>query len=420
MVTLDEMGKRAKKAARLLAQVKDAQKNSFLGHLANALQEQSARILGANQEDIEAGRKAGMSEALLDRLLLTDKRIAGMAADLLTLTHMPDPVGQVFEQRIMENGLKLRRQRVPLGVMAAIYEARPNVTSDISGLGIKSGNAVILRGGKETIHSNQSLVEIIQESISACGLPENAVQFINDPDRSLVNQLVKMDAYIDILIPRGGSHLQDFCKREATMPVMLGGIGICHLFVDESADLTRSADVIFNAKVQRPSVCNALDTILVHHKIAKEFLPAVIKKLRPAGVTFRLDPAAQAILGLDAGQGLAAAGAGDFDREWLALVLGIKVVNGLEEAMEHIWEHSTFHSDGILTENLANAQRFVAEIDSAAVLVNASTRFTDGSQFGLGGEVAISTQRVHARGPIGLEGLTTYKWIVEGDYSVRP
>jgi glutamate-5-semialdehyde dehydrogenase len=320
----------------------------------------------------------------------------------------------------MENGLKLRRQRVPLGVMAAIYEARPNVTSDISGLGIKSGNAVILRGGKETIHSNQSLVEIIQESISACGLPENAVQFINDPDRSLVNQLVKMDAYIDILIPRGGSHLQDFCKREATMPVMLGGIGICHLFVDESADLTRSADVIFNAKVQRPSVCNALDTILVHHKIAKEFLPAVIKKLRPAGVTFRLDPAAQAILGLDAGQGLAAAGAGDFDREWLALVLGIKVVNGLEEAMEHIWEHSTFHSDGILTENLANAQRFVAEIDSAAVLVNASTRFTDGSQFGLGGEVAISTQRVHARGPIGLEGLTTYKWIVEGDYSVRP
>jgi glutamate-5-semialdehyde dehydrogenase len=293
------------------------------------------------------------------------------------------------------------------------------VTVDISGLAIKSGNVVILRGGKETMHSNRCLVEIIQGCVRENELPENAVQFINDPDRSLVNQLVKMDQYVDILIPRGGNHLQDFCKREASMPVMLGGIGICHLFVDESADLSRSVDVIFNAKVQRPSVCNALDTVIVHEKIANQFLPAMVKKLSSASVRFRLDPKASAILGNDPGQGLEAAQEGDFDREWLSLVLGIKVVSGLEEAINHIWEHSTFHSDGILTESLENSERFIAAVDSAAVYVNASTRFTDGSQFGLGGEVAISTQRLHARGPIGLEGLTTYKWIVEGTYTIR-
>jgi len=246
------------------------------------------------------------------------------------------------------------------------------------------------------------------------------VQFIDDPDRGFVNQLVKLDQYIDILIPRGGNHLQDFCKREATMPVMLGGIGICHLFVDESADLERSVDVVFNAKVQRPSVCNALDTVLVHEKVAKQFLPVMVQELHAAGVSFRLDEMSQKILGLNPNLGLEPALDGDFDREWLALILGVKIVNGLDQALEHIWSHSTFHSDGILTENKENANQFLAAVDSAAVYVNASTRFTDGSQFGLGGEVAISTQRLHARGPIGLEGLTTYKWIVEGDYTVRP
>jgi len=419
MVDLEQMGNNARKAARMMAIISSERKNAFLSDLSNQLRARQKEIMAANAQDIQAGKLAGMSDALIDRLLLNEKRIAGMSADLESLTTMQDPVGVVMEQKTMDNGLKIRKQRVPLGVIAAIYEARPNVTVDISGLAIKSGNVVILRGGKETMRSNQCLVEIIQNCVRANELPENAVQFINDPDRSYVNQLVKMDQYVDILIPRGGNHLQDFCKREASMPVMLGGIGICHLFVDESADLLRSVEVIYNAKVQRPSVCNALDTVLVHEKIASHFLPVMVKELRTAGVEFRLDSQASAILGNDPGQGLEVAQDGDFDREWLSLVLGIKIVSGLEEAIAHIWEHSTFHSDGILTENTENSDRFIAAIDSAAVYVNASTRFTDGSQFGLGGEVAISTQRLHARGPIGLEGLTTYKWIVEGAYTTR-
>ena len=419
MVDLELMGKNARKAARKMATIPAERKNAFLSGVSNQLRAQQDVIMAANALDIQAGKLAGMSEALIDRLLLNENRIVAMSADLESLITMQDPVGVVMEQKTLENGLKIRKQRVPLGVIAAIYEARPNVTVDISGLAIKSGNVVILRGGKETMHSNRCLVEIIQGCVRENELPENAVQFINDPDRSLVNQLVKMDQYVDILIPRGGNHLQDFCKREASMPVMLGGIGICHLFVDESADLSRSVDVIFNAKVQRPSVCNALDTVLVHEKIANQFLPAMVKKLSSASVRFRLNPQASAILGNDPGRGLEEAQEGDFDREWLSLVLGIKVVSGLDEAINHIWEHSTFHSDGILTESLENSERFIAAVDSAAVYVNASTRFTDGSQFGLGGEVAISTQRLHARGPIGLEGLTTYKWIVEGKYTIR-
>ena len=245
------------------------------------------------------------------------------------------------------------------------------------------------------------------------------MQFINDPARTLVNQLVKMDEFIDLLVPRGGNNLQRFCKTEATMPVMLGGIGICHLFVDESADLERSLNVIQNAKVQRPSVCNALDTLLVHQAVAAEFLPKVVARLQLDNVTFRLDPAAQAILGVDPKNGLLPAGPDDFDTEWLSLVLGIKVVANLDEAIEHIWQHSTHHSDGILTRNKTNSDLFVAQVDSAAVYVNASTRFTDGAQLGLGGEVAVSTQRLHARGPVGLEGLTTYKWVMVGDYTIR-
>ncbi|NTW44149.1 MAG: glutamate-5-semialdehyde dehydrogenase, partial [Anaerolineaceae bacterium] len=276
MVDLELLGKNARKAARKMATIPAERKNAFLSGVSNQLRAQQDVIMAANALDIQAGKLAGMSEALIDRLLLNENRIAAMSADLESLITMQDPVGVVMEQKTLENGLKIRKQRVPLGVIAAIYEARPNVTVDISGLAIKSGNVVILRGGKETMHSNRCLVEIIQGCVRENELPENAVQFINDPDRSLVNQLVKMDQYVDILIPRGGNHLQDFCKREASMPVMLGGIGICHLFVDESADLSRSVDVIFNAKVQRPSVCNALDTVLVHEKIASQFLPVMV------------------------------------------------------------------------------------------------------------------------------------------------
>jgi glutamate-5-semialdehyde dehydrogenase len=351
--------------------------------------------------------------------LLNDKRIAGIAADLTTLATMPDPVGQILDERILDSGILARRQRVPIGVMAVIYEARPNVTVDISALGLKAGNAVILRGGKETLQTNSALVALIRDSIAANNLPADSVQFINDPSRTLVNQLVKMDETIDLLVPRGGNNLQRFCKTEATMPVMLGGIGICHLFVDESADLDRSLIVIQNAKVQRPSVCNALDTLLVHQSIAADFLPRVVAELQKDEVTFRLDPGARAILGVDPKRGLLPAGQDDFDTEWLSLVLGIRVVAGMDEAIEHIWQHSTHHSDGILTRNKTNSDFFVTRVDSAAVYVNASTRFTDGAQLGLGGEVAVSTQRLHARGPVGLEGLTTYKWVLVGDYTVR-
>jgi glutamate-5-semialdehyde dehydrogenase len=332
---------------------------------------------------------------------------------------MPDPVGTIIEEKILVSGVHARRVRVPLGVMAVIYEARPNVTVDISALGIKSGNAVILRGGKETLHSNLALVQMIRDCLISVQIPADAVQFIDDPDRELVNQLVKMDQFIDILIPRGGNALQDFCKANASMPVMTGGIGICHLFVDQSADLEKAVRVIQNAKVQRPSVCNALDTILVHESIAREFLPLVAEKLIADQVELRCDPLSGEILGIDSQKGLHPAQEGDFDREWLSLVVGIRVVTSLEEAMQHIHQHSTQHSDGILTENRENAKKFVAEIDSAAVYVNASTRFTDGAQLGLGGEVAVSTQKLHARGPIGLEGLTTYKWVLEGEYTIR-
>jgi glutamate-5-semialdehyde dehydrogenase len=332
---------------------------------------------------------------------------------------MSDPIGTIIEEKILPNGLQAQRIRVPLGVMAVIYEARPNVTVDISALGIKSGNAVILRGGKETLHSNKALVQLIQDCLRSVQIPAEAVQFIDDPDRELINQLVKMDQFVDILIPRGGNALQDFCKANASMPVMTGGIGICHLFVDQSADLKKAVEVIQNAKVQRPSVCNALDTLLVHEGVARQFLPLVADRLISDQVQLRCDPLSGEILGIDPQKGIFSAEEGDFDREWLSLVLGIRVVTSLEEAMEHIHQHSTQHSDGILTENRENAKKFVAEIDSAAVYVNASTRFTDGAQLGLGGEVAISTQKLHARGPIGLEGLTTYKWVLEGEYTVR-
>lgn len=419
MVNLLQLGQTARSTARKLAQISTQQKNEFLLRLAELLKNNSDSILAANDSDIQQARKAGLSAALIDRLLLNQSRLDGMAKDLEDLSRMPDPVGTIIEEKILVSGVHARRVRVPLGVMAVIYEARPNVTVDISALGIKSGNAVILRGGKETLHSNLALVQMIRDCLISVQIPADAVQFIDDPDRELVNQLVKMDQFIDILIPRGGNALQDFCKANASMPVMTGGIGICHLFVDQSADLEKAVRVIQNAKVQRPSVCNALDTILVHESIAREFLPLVAEKLIADQVELRCDPLSGEILGIESQKGIHPAQEGDFDREWLSLVVGIRVVTSLEEAMQHIHQHSTQHSDGILTENRENAKKFVAEIDSAAVYVNASTRFTDGAQLGLGGEVAVSTQKLHARGPIGLEGLTTYKWVLEGEYTVR-
>jgi glutamate-5-semialdehyde dehydrogenase len=414
-----EIARRAKTASKTLALISTEAKNAALVSLAEALLVSSGELLAANAVDVQAARAAGLSEAMIDRLLLTDKRIGNLASDLRHLAGLPDPVGQQFDATTLPNGMSLRKQRVPLGVLGVIYESRPNVTMDVAGLAIKTGNAAILRGGSETINSNRALVKIIQISLGANQLPADTIQFIDSPDRALVLELLKMHDYIDIIIPRGGANLHNFCRQNSQIPVITGGMGICHLYVDESANLDASLPVIFNSKVQRPSACNSLDTVLVHKNIAENFLARIVAELAPAGVTFRAEPRAAALLKEQDPALVQPAGPDDFDTEWLALILGLKVVDGLDEAIQHIATHSTAHSDGILTENNENAARFINEVDSAAVYVNASTRFTDGGQFGLGAEVAISTQRLHARGPMGLAELTTYKWVAEGSYTVR-
>jgi len=325
----------------------------------------------------------------------------------------------VFESGALQNGLKTRKVRVPLGVIAVIYESRPNVTIDVASLALKSGNAVILRGGSETIHSNRILAEGIRAALVGAGIDPAAVQFIDDPSRELVSQLLKMHRYVDMLIPRGGAGLHTYCRENSIIPVITGGIGICHLFVDKSADLEKSIDVIRNAKIQRPSVCNALDTVLVHKDIASDLVPRLTDVLRQDGVSFRVEEDLIQDLGIKADEIVQTSGPDDFDTEWLSLVLGIRQVSGLDEAIAHIAAHSTGHSDGILTGDEENAKRFTHEVDSAVVYVNASTRFTDGGQLGLGAEVAVSTQRLHARGPMALRELTTFKWVVEGDYQTR-
>lgn len=418
-IDLTEMGKNARMAARQLVLFSSEKKNQFLETLAIALWSERENILEANAADVQMAKEKQFSDALIDRLLLSENRLMGIMADIRQLIHLPDPVGTLIEEKTLPNGLRARRQRVPMGVLAVIYEARPNVTVDITALALKSGNAVLLRGGKETRLTNLALMAVIHQVLVKFDLPLTTVQFIDDPDRRYVNQLVKMDSYVDLLIPRGGNRLQEFCKQEATMPVLTGGIGICHLFVDATADLERVVDVVENAKVQRPSVCNALDTLLVHQAVAGTVLPILYERLKTYPVELKLDETSAAILGINPKMGLVAAGEGDYDQEWLSLILGIKVVSDVEEAIHHIWQHSTFHSDGILSETKENINKFVQLVDSAAVYVNASTRFTDGAQLGLGGEVAVSTQKIHARGPVGLEALTTYKWILEGDYTVR-
>ena len=416
---LTEMGQRARAAARQLARATTEQKDKILLALADALLAGQDMILAANAQDVEAGQAAGLTPALIDRLTLNPKRLSGIASDLRSVAALPDPVGEAYDATTLPNGLKIHRQRVPLGVLGVIYESRPNVTIDVAGLALKTGNASILRGGKETIRSNQSLVGVVRRVLAGCGLPADAVQFIESPDRTLMAELLTLDEYVDMIIPRGGAALHKFCREHSRIPVMTGGIGICHLFVDETADLDAAVSIIQNSKVQRPSVCNALDTALVHRSIAAQFLPRVVERLAVDGVTFRADASAQPFVPVD-GQRVLPAGPNDFDTEWLSLVLGLKVVNSVDEAMEHIAAHSTSHSDGILTRNQAHANRFISEVDSSAVLVNASTRFNDGGQLGLGAEVAVSTQRLHARGPMGLRELTTYKWVVIGEGHVRP
>ena len=410
------MGKAAKDAAFQLATATTAQKNQALSIIADELEANADIILAANVKDIELGREAGLSDALLDRLLLNKERLSGIANDVRNVISLNDPVGSEIDSKVLENGMSLSRRRVPLGVVGVIYEARPNVTIDIAALCLKTGNASILRGGKETFFSNMELVKVIQSALEKAQLPAASVQYIEKPDRELVSQLLKLDDYVDMIIPRGGAGLHKMCKENSTVPVIIGGFGISHIFVDESADLDKSVAVIENAKVQRPSACNALDTLLVHQAIAKLLLDKLIAKLN-GKVAFVAEPKAKALM--SAAAELRDAQAGDFDTEWLSYTLGVKVVQDVQEAIEHMREHNASHSDAIMTNDLYNAELFVNTAGSAAVYVNASTRFTDGAQFGLGAEVAVSTQKLHARGPMGLEELTSYKWVGKANYLSR-
>lgn len=391
-------------------------KNAALAIIADELEANLETILAANAKDIELGRDAGLSDALLDRLLLNESRLKAIASDVRNVIGLNDPVGSEIDSKVLENGMSLSRRRVPLGVVGVIYEARPNVTIDIAALCLKTGNASILRGGKETFFSNMELVKVIQLALEKAKLPAASVQYIEKPDRELVSQLLKLDDYVDMIIPRGGAGLHKMCKENSTIPVIIGGFGISHIFVDQSADLDKSVDVIENAKVQRPSACNALDTLLVHQSIASEFLAKLVQRLSDK-VEFVAEPKAKALMG-DAKQ-LREAVDGDFDTEWLSYTLGVKVVSDVQQAITHMRDHNASHSDAIMTNDLFNAELFINAAGSAAVYVNASTRFTDGAQFGLGAEVAVSTQKLHARGPMGLEELTSYKWVGKANYLSR-
>lgn len=418
-MSLLAMGKAAREASFELAVAATARKNQALLAMAEELELQQDVILAANAKDIEAGRASGLTDAMLDRLLLNESRLAGIVADVRKVVTLDDPVGSEIDSRVLENGMRLSRRRVPIGVIGVIYEARPNVTIDIAALCLKTGNASILRGGRETFNSNMALVKVIQAALAKTGLPAASVQYIESPDRALVSELLTMDQYVDMIIPRGGANLHRLCKDQSTIPVIIGGFGVSHLYVDESADLIRAIDVIDNAKVQRPSACNSLDTLLLNEKIAAEIVPALVARMNQQKVTLVAEPKAFALLQAAGAEQLRAAGAEDFDTEWLSLTLGVKVVADVKAAIAHLQEHNACHSDAILTNDLKCAEYFINAAGSAAVYVNASTRFTDGAQFGLGAEVAVSTQKLHARGPMGLTELTSYKWIGQADYLSR-
>ena len=414
------LGVRARAAARQLTRASTGQKDRALLAIAQSLEDCTPAILEANAADLDAARARGLSEQLIKDRFDLARRMDGIIADVRRVAELPDPVGRDYDAQVLGNGLRRHRRRTPLGVIGVIYEARPNVTVDCAALTLKTGNAAILRGGSEVFGSNLALIQAVRDALQGLNdpdIPPDAVQFIESTDRQYVEDMLRLHRYIDVIIPRGGASLHQFCREHSQIPVITGGLGICHLYVEPSANLDAALPVIFNAKTQRPSVCNSLDTLLVHEAVAADFLPRVVEHLRPAGVTFRAEPGALAHTG--SLEGVQPAGPEDFDTEWMALVLGLKVVANLDEAIAHIHAHSTEHSDGILTEDPAQAARFVQEVDSAGVFVNASTRFNDGGALGLGAEIAVSTQKLHVRGPMALEELTTYKWVVEGDYHVR-
>ncbi|MDF7629471.1 glutamate-5-semialdehyde dehydrogenase [Erwiniaceae bacterium L1_55_4] len=415
---LEEMGKAARAASYKLAELSTEQKNQVLLTIADRLEAESAGILAANELDLADARQNGMSAALLDRLTLNPQRLKGIADDVRQVCRLADPVGQLIDGGVLDSGLRIERRRVPLGVIGVIYEARPNVTVDVASLCLKTGNAAILRGGKETYRTNAATVRVIQNALSEHGLPKGAVQAIENPDRELVNQLLKLDRYVDMLIPRGGAGLHKLCRENSTIPVITGGIGVCHLYLDETMEIEPALEVIVNAKKQRPSACNSLETLLIHRDQAERFIPAFLQRMAQENIPLHGDENVLSLL-QNGPASVVAVKTEQYDDEWLSNDLNVKLVANLDDAVAHIREHGTQHSDGILTRSIGNANRFVNQVDSSAVYVNASTRFTDGGQFGLGAEVAVSTQKLHARGPMGLEALTTYKWIGWGDDTLR-
>lgn len=414
-MNIKQMAKKGKAAAKQMAEASSSQKNEVLNCLIKHLSSSQEAILQTNQKDVILAKEKGLADSLQERLSL-DGRLEGMIEDIAKLSTFPDPIGEIFERKSLPNGLLLSKARTPLGLIGVIYESRPNVTIEISALTLKSGNCALLRGGQEALNTNKILIELIQKALIANDLPLEAIQLLTNGDREEVREMLRCEESIDLIIPRGGAELQQFCLKHSTIPVITGGIGICHLFVDASVDVEQALKVILNAKTDRPAVCNALDTLLIHQALAPTFIPHVINELKKKGVIFRLDAQAMKLIN-DSSCSLAEAN--DWDKEWLSLVLGIKIVEGLDEAIAHIQAHSSGHSDGILTENPDHADRFIQCVDSAAIYINASTRFTDGGQFGLGGEVAVSTQKFHARGPMGLNALTSYKWIIRGNYQVK-
>ena len=419
---LTHKGEAARIAARELAKVSGGVRNQALLNIADRVVDEQDAILDANGIDLDAGRQKGLPEYYLDRMMLDLERLDAIASDVRSVASLPDPVGEVIEMRSMPNGLQVGRRRVPLGVVGVIYESRPNVTVDISTLCLKSGNAVILRGGSDTINSNTALAKVIRQAVAEVGAPEDAVQLFESTDRKLVGRMLEAREYIDLLIPRGGQELINRVARDAKMPAITGGVGVCHTYVDSEANLEMAADIVFNAKVQRYSVCNAMDTLLVHSTVAPSYLPMIGKRFADAGVEMRCDRRALSLLGPTNGSGeltVSPATEEDWSTEFLALIAGVRVVDSLDDALDHIQTYGSGHSDAIVTEDYSAAMRFVDEVDSSAVFVNCSTRFNDGGQFGLGAEVAISTNKFHARGPMGLKELTSYKWTVMGSGQVR-
>ena len=413
---IEEMGKKAKEASKKLLTLDTRIKNKALIMIAEELINKKEEIKEANRIDLENGKKEGLSFALLDRLELTDKRIEAMSQGLMEIAAFTDPIGEILSGWRHKNGMTIEKKRVPLGVLGIIYESRPNVTVDSAGLAIKSSNAVILKGSANAINSNIYLSRLFNETGVKAGLPENSVQLIENTDRALVNEMVKMNKYIDVLIPRGGKGLKKFIIENATIPVIETGAGVCHVFVDESAKIDNILPIIKNAKTQRPSTCNSIETVLVHKNIAEKILPEVTDMLIKSGVELRYSREALDIVNRS---DVKPANEEDFGAEYLDMIMSLKLVENVDEAIEYINEHSTQHSDSIITESIDNAEKFLNEVDSAAVYLNASTRFSDGGEFGYGGEIGISTQKLHARGPMGVRELTTTKYIIRGNGQIR-